>query len=541
MRRRLKWFLVVLAVIAVVVGSIFAFMPRVEVHGEGTLAISNTVMLEPPQLDIVSISDIPAYGVIEPSGCGEFKGRVKLRIDCFLKPSSSYYGQYGGAEVVDTSSPEYLDGYKGEVDKETGEPLDPVKYQEWLDSLPTVWQNNSFHSHFIYYDTSVLDDTIKAKIASVTEYFYAFHKYCWDNDKEFIPEWQKVPKVAGTIRDVFIAGDSSPPNKTACEVKANDVLSRLPDFDTRQFEENPSPPPPLNIGEKGTIDVGFPADDYNTTWNMCKYTSLSEINPANADGEIDTVDIYANANLTACYVGMFYNTGGNDFKCRDSESVGNVTAGDQPPITGLTIDVLTGDLIGCKATNAEASGRIECYHNETDGVYYVLGEFIDPNDETTYSFLDAYSMALYGTGTEAGGFDIGNAPESENLGTLEVNTTYYAKGTAPNNPVEDGDCTFTVTNNGDACDLDMKISDFTGGVGWNIDATPGANEAKVTAYYSGQDPSSGLVLANTDAEFYDGLASSGTIKWDFALLTGTSFGDGVEKSATLTITAVAED
>ena len=87
----------------------------------------------------------------------------------------------------------------------------------------------------------------------------------------------------------------------------------------------------------------------------------------------------------------------------------------------------------------------------------------------------------------------------------------------------------------------MEISDFTGGTGWNIvAASPGANEVKVTAYYSGQNPASGLVLANTDAEFYDGLAASAHIHWDFSVLTGTSWTDGVAKSSTITITARAE-
>lgn len=159
----------------------------------------------------------------------------------------------------------------------------------------------------------------------------------------------------------------------------------------------------------------------------------------------------------------------------------------------------------------------------------------------TYADL-AVDFHLTGYFKPASAFDISNTPASENLGTLETSSTYYAYGSAPSNPVQDSECTFTVTNSGSACDLDMHIDDFTGGVGWNIAAaSPGANEVKVTAYYSGQDPASGLVLANTDAEFYDGLAVSGTIKWDFRVDTGTSFTDGAAKTSYLTITAVAED
>ena len=143
----------------------------------------------------------------------------------------------------------------------------------------------------------------------------------------------------------------------------------------------------------------------------------------------------------------------------------------------------------------------------------------------------------------ASGYDISNTPTSKAFSIVAASSTYYAFGSAPSNPLQDSEATFTVTNNGAVTiDLDMKLADCTGGVGWNIaSGSPGANEIRVTAYWSGQNPASGLVLANTDAEFYDALAASGTKKWDFKLETGSSFTDGVAKSCILTLTATAED
>jgi len=127
--------------------------------------------------------------------------------------------------------------------------------------------------------------------------------------------------------------------------------------------------------------------------------------------------------------------------------------------------------------------------------------------------------------------------EEVRLDWLPVEVTYT-------NPtlVSDSDCTFTITNNAtNAIDLDMKMADFTGGVGWNIGA-PGENQCRITAYYSGQDISGGgLVLTNADQEFRDALAGSATLMWDFKFETPTSVTDGVAKSGTLTITAVVED
>lgn len=154
--------------------------------------------------------------------------------------------------------------------------------------------------------------------------------------------------------------------------------------------------------------------------------------------------------------------------------------------------------------------------------------------------IGTIKWSIYCTYTPAASYDITETTTSKAFGLVAENTTYYAKGSAPSNPVADGECTFTITNSGMACDLDIKMADFTGGVGWNIANSVGSNEVKITAYYSGQNPASGLVLTNSDQEFYDGLAVSGTIKWDFKFETGT-FTDGVAKSGVLTITAVAED
>jgi len=545
---RFKWFLSVIAVAVIVAVSIVAFLPpRVTVNAQGMLSIANTSVYEPPQFDIISISDIPAYGVIEPSGCGEFKGKVKIRIDCFLSTDSPYYSQYGGAYVVDTTSPEYLKGYKGAVDKETGDPLDWARYNEWWDSLPTVWQDNPFHSHFIYYDTTVLDDSIKAQIAKVTEYFYAFHTYCWDNNLEFIPQWQKVPKVAGTIRDVFIAGDISPPNKDACEVKAIDIVSRTLDFDTREFGEIPAIPPPLNIGEKGTIDVGSEAIDrenYVNIWDSNHYfTWVTFNNPANANGTIDTVAVYifGQAAGNSIRFGTFIDNGSNSLTCHDAEQYGEVSTGINS-CTGLSIEVSTGEGLGVDATTAK-SLRLE---KDSGGLtrYYISdsqGHCV-PEDTQTYGTLSAGLLSLYGTGTESGGDpDISNTPSTWAVGTVATSTDYWSSGSEPSWPLDDGECHFTVTNNGDACSMTVKGTNFTGGVGWTLAGSPAENTVTMKAGKSG-DANEGafITLTTSEQSFISGLAGSGTKKWELMMESPTSHTDGALKTATITLTATLD-
>jgi len=534
---RFKWFLPVLAVAVIAAVSLMALLPpRVMVNAQGTVAISNTSI---PQFDIVSISDIPAYGVIEPSGCGEFKGRVKIRIDCFLTPESSYYDQYGGAYVVDTASKEYLAGYKGAKDDKTGEPLDWDAYNKWLDGLPTVWQDNPFHSHFVYYDTTVLDDSIKAQIASVTEYFYAFHTYCWDNSLEFIPQWQKVPKQAGTIRDVFIAGDSSPPNKDACTAKAIEITSRTTEFDTREFEQSPSYPPDLNIGDKGTITIGAAAISRAALQSFNK-TVIEYDNPADGDGIIDTIQIYPYVTMTDTEVAMFYVVSGNYLSTRSNCDIGTVTAGAPDPdvFTGLSLSVLTGDYLGLYASG----GAI---HKDTFGTgywYNASGYDRIPCTNQSFSWISSRTLSLYGTGTESGGNpDISNTPAIWEVGTVATSTDYWSSGSEPEWPLDDGECHFTVTNNGDACSMTIKATNFTGGGGWTLAGSPGEDIVTMKAGKSG-DANEGAFITLTTGEqsFISGLAGSGTKKWELMIESATNYTDGVAKEAIITLTATLD-
>jgi hypothetical protein len=186
-------------------------------------------------------------------------------------------------------------------------------------------------------------------------------------------------------------------------------------------------------------------------------------------------------------------------------------------------------------------------------LYWGVGVFGVSDESQTYEIPAVSELGVYypysasGTGWAVcayiSGYDISNAPSSENLGVVSDNSTYYAYGSASSNPVADNECTFTTTNNGSgAIDLDMQITDFTTGTTWNIvSGSPGSNEVRITAYYSGQDPASGLVLANTVAEFYDALAASGHIHWDFKIETGVLAAEASIHAATITITATAED
>jgi hypothetical protein len=130
-----------------------------------------------------------------------------------------------------------------------------------------------------------------------------------------------------------------------------------------------------------------------------------------------------------------------------------------------------------------------------------------------------------------------NSPDNKSMGILAASSSYYAYGTAPSNPVIDGDCTFTVTNNGAADSLiSIHGHNFTGGVGWTIGSSVGANTIKITCYKTNDNPANGVVLTTSNQTFISSLAASAHTHWDFKLETGT-FTDGVGKTGIITLTA----
>lgn len=136
--------------------------------------------------------------------------------------------------------------------------------------------------------------------------------------------------------------------------------------------------------------------------------------------------------------------------------------------------------------------------------------------------------------------DISNTPSSKNFGGVDENSTYYFKGTAPNNPVQSGDCTFSVTNSSEfSVDLYVQVANWSGGGGWTIvSGSPGPDQARETFYYVGINPSSGTVATTSAQLFYSGLVGSASLGWDGKLETGT-FGDGSTRTQDIVISAQA--
>jgi len=337
------------------------------------------------------------YAKLEPSGCGIHKGRAKLRIDLFMEEADPRYDRcYVNVPVI---PPE---GYQGKVDKE-GTPKNQADYDAWIEHLPHIWQNNPFHSHKIWLpDAGASDNYINEQIERTLTYFYQFHQQMWDTNKKFIDEWKKVPKVKGSIRDIFVKGD--PKDSLANQQKVADVLSRQADF----WVGGRVPPTDLNIGEKGTIDVGSAAIDRESWtafyYSEVAYTKIEYENSANATGTLDTVEIYLTYadEGNSLKVGTFTDNGGDNFTCHDAELIGETTPG-YHSYTGLSFAITFGEYLGGDSRGTANLGPALALSGGAGGRYSATGQFCDPTDTTDYSFSSGKIMSLYGTGTESGG------------------------------------------------------------------------------------------------------------------------------------------
>jgi hypothetical protein len=135
--------------------------------------------------------------------------------------------------------------------------------------------------------------------------------------------------------------------------------------------------------------------------------------------------------------------------------------------------------------------------------------------------------------------NISNNVSTKDFGVVLPSTTYYAKGSAPDNPVVDGNCTYILTNNNadSAVKVNIKCSNATGGTGWTLTSDAvGQNTYKAIAYKTGDNPT-GVTLTTSDQVFCSSIASSGHIHWDFQMQTGT-FTDGAQKTYVITLTGV---
>src|SRR5574343_534131 len=150
------------------------------------------------------------------------------------------------------------------------------------------------------------------------------------------------------------------------------------------------------------IDIGPGATNRAGTVSGGGYTDIYVNNPANGTGTLTSVEIWGATDLANCVVGTFYTSDYVTFTCRDSATIGAVTAGSKQTfdVSGTPITVHTGDYLGIYYT----SGKLERDSTGYDGLYWYYGEAIDATDSADFTFLAGYALSIYASGTVTGGW-----------------------------------------------------------------------------------------------------------------------------------------
>lgn len=96
-----------------------------------------------------------AYFKINKTGCGENRGTVEIRYDCYLSRDDAGNEEHYVTVPDFENNPPYA-GALGEM----GVPVDMADYQNWVASLPTITRNNPFCCHFRQFPETVTEQEI---------------------------------------------------------------------------------------------------------------------------------------------------------------------------------------------------------------------------------------------------------------------------------------------------------------------------------------------------------------------------------------------
>jgi hypothetical protein len=162
------------------------------------------------------------------------------------------------------------------------------------------------------------------------------------------------------------------------------------------------------------VDIGSPAIDRAGN-QAITYTRVEKGNPANDNGTITSVEIWAYSDLSGCEIATFIDEGSNVLSTRDYETIGSVTSGSKQTFSGLDMDVQTGDYIGIHGSG----GNIEDDWSGGAGQWMKSGDYIPCSSETFNSYAN-FTLSLYGEGgppsTEKTSSDTGSGVDAKASG-----------------------------------------------------------------------------------------------------------------------------
>jgi|GEM_PF-1361509 hypothetical protein len=172
----------------------------------------------------------------------------------------------------------------------------------------------------------------------------------------------------------------------------------------------------------GLIDIGPGATNRGSTFPTGN-TLVDNNNWANDTGTLDTIEVWANSNLSNFKIGTFSGSG-TDYDDRDYETIGSITSGSKQTFTGLSIDVAANDKLGCYCS----SGLLERDTSGFDNVYYVSGDKLGTG-VNSYAIAAGDAISIYGTGaTSAATISPSAIASTLAFGTAKINQNILPSG-----------------------------------------------------------------------------------------------------------------
>jgi len=132
--------------------------------------------------------------------------------------------------------------------------------------------------------------------------------------------------------------------------------------------------------------------NYTGDWST-SLTTISRINPANASGIIDEVDVeVGSGGVSGLVIATFRLVSGTTYICKSRIVIGTLSQGVNY-LTGLSLSITAGDYIGCYYSG----GYLRHNNTGTNGTYYVSGNYSNVDDSTSYTSYFSY-LCLLGRG-----------------------------------------------------------------------------------------------------------------------------------------------
>ncbi len=315
---------------------------------------------------------------VEPLGCEERFGLVKVQFDFFLTEEDCRYSELLINMPIFPQS-----GYPGEMGLYGA--IDNEEYERWRDALPHQIVLTPFHSHLLHFEPNVTQEEVEEAIKYHIPHFY----YAWCQEQDKIPcgmrkGWETSTRGAPKRYNQLLTPSEYKERQQDCEAFLNKIKKSNLIVASNKISNELFP--------STAIDIGYAAAVYDNHTST-GYTWVDGNNTANATGVIDTWETRVYDNITTLKVATMDATGGNDFQRRDYESWSSVTTGAKRTLTGASTTVESGDHSGFYHNTGSV------YINTAGvGVGYCSGDQIATSGEDTYTILGDRAAALYGTG-----------------------------------------------------------------------------------------------------------------------------------------------